>query len=265
MKQSNLEIKVGLFVIFGLVLLGGLVVAFSRFDKLTKSTYDLYVELPNASGLLKNSQVLYRGAKVGTVTEKPEITGDGQSVVIICRIDEGVQIDQKSRFKVGVNGLLGDRFVDVIPASEPSSTFYEAGARIKGEKTTGISDIGDQVQPILKKLDAISAKISDELLTEEFVTDIHDTMKSARSLAQRMDAVLAEAQKGRTPLGAILYDQKTADQLKKMIADMSGLAYSLRKEGPLFYKDVSEAGEKEKAAAEAEKDKARTGNKKTGR
>jgi hypothetical protein len=44
---------------------------------------------------------------------------------------------------------------------------------------------------------------------------------------------------------------------------MSGLAYSLRKEGPLFYKDVSDAAEKEKAEAEAEKAKA--GNKKTGR
>jgi phospholipid/cholesterol/gamma-HCH transport system substrate-binding protein len=263
MKQSNLEIKVGLFVIFGLVLLGGLVVVFGRFDKITKSTYDLYLELPNASGLLKNSQVLYRGAKVGTVTEKPEITKDGQSVIIICRIDGGILIDQKSRFKVGVNGLLGDRFVDVIPSSENSGTFWQAGDSIKGEKTTGIADIGEQVEPILKKLDGISRQISEELLTEEFINDIHDTMKSAKSLSSRLDAVLAEAQKGKTPLGAMLYDQKTADQLKKMISDMSGLAYSLRKEGPLFYKDVSDAAEKEKAEAEAEKAKA--GNKKTGR
>jgi phospholipid/cholesterol/gamma-HCH transport system substrate-binding protein len=259
MKQSNLEIKVGLFVIFGLVLLGGLVVVFGRFDKITKSTYDLYLELPNASGLLKNSQVLYRGAKVGTVTEKPEITKDGQSVIIVCRIDGGIQIDQKSRFKVGVNGLLGDRFVDVVPSSEGSGTFWKAGDNIKGEKTTGIGDIGEQVEPILKKLDGISKQISEELLTDEFINDIHDTMKSAKSLSARLDAVLAEAQKGKTPLGALLYDRDTANEIKKMISDMSGLAYSLRKEGPLFYKDVSEQADKNKTSDD------KPGARKTGR
>jgi len=261
MKQSNLEIKVGLFVIFGLMLLGGLVVGFGRFDKWTQKTYNLYLELPNASGLLKDSQVLYRGAKVGTVTDKPKIAEDGQSVVIVCRLFEGIEIDQKSKFKVGVNGLLGDRFVDVVPSSEPSNTFFAPDARVKGEKTTGIADLGEQVQPILKKLDDISAQISNDLLTEDFVNDIHATMKSAKSLAQRMDAVLVEAQKGKTPLGAVLYDRNTAEQIKKMIADMSGLAYSLRKQGPLFYKDVSDQGEKEKADGE----KSKAVNKKSGR
>jgi len=261
MKQTNLEVKVGLFVMFGLLLLGALVVMFGRFENLFKKSYPLYVELPNAGGLLKNSQILYRGAKVGIVAGKPEISHDGGSVVIICHIDEGVLIDKASKFKIGANGLLGDRFVDVVPSVDPAGQTYLPGDRIQGEKSTGIGDIGDQVQPILKKLDSISAKISEELLTEEFVSDIHQTVKSAKTLVQRMDTVLAEAQKGKTPLGTVLYDRGTADQLKKMIADLSGLAYSLRKEGPLFYKDVSEQGEQDKAADDKAKASARKSGK----
>ncbi|NJK93142.1 MAG: MCE family protein [Blastochloris sp.] len=232
MKDNYLEIKVGTFFLLGLIAAGILVVAFGRFGKLTQSTYPITVQFANSSGVIKNSQVLYRGAKVGTVVEPPLIGEGGAYVELFLSIRSDIKIDRDSQFKIGVYGLLGDRFVDIIPPEKESGRFVEAGSVLKGTESKGFGDIAE-------RLDKISAEIQQKLLTEEFATDIHDTVKNAKNLLGRMDTFMSEAESGKGTLYMLMKDEKVANDLRATISEIRQLSVNLRSRGILFYKDLS--------------------------
>ena len=62
--EKNLEIKVGIFVFIGLIAIAIMAVQFGRLGQGLAKYYPLKVEFPNASGLLKNSDVQLAGAIV---------------------------------------------------------------------------------------------------------------------------------------------------------------------------------------------------------
>ena len=119
--DSALEFKVGIFVAIGLAMIAGFVVEFGRLGEGFKTYYDVTVRFKDASGLLKGSDVLFSGAKIGRVSGLPRLLRDtGQGVAVPLRIYDYVKIPKESKFTVGSSGLLGDRFVNVTMPSGPA-------------------------------------------------------------------------------------------------------------------------------------------------
>src|SRR3954470_21529923 len=111
--ERGIEAKVGAFVFLGLAALAALVVQFGRIGEGWKTYYPLTVRFSDASGLLKGSDVLLAGAKIGRVSEGPHLVKEGNGVEVPLRIYDYVKIPVGSKFSVGSSGLLGDRFVNV--------------------------------------------------------------------------------------------------------------------------------------------------------
>src|SRR6266404_7637643 len=120
--ERGLEFKVGAFVFVGLAMLGALVVQFGRLGEGFKTYYPITVQFSDASGLLKGSDVLLAGAKIGKVSDGPRLVREGHGVAVPLKIYDYVKIPAGSKFSVGSSGLLGDRFVAVtMPAGEPTA------------------------------------------------------------------------------------------------------------------------------------------------
>ena len=67
-SDKGLELRVGGFVLVGLGVLAALLVQFGRIGEGFQHYYGLLVKFPDASGLLKGSDVLLAGAKIGRVS-----------------------------------------------------------------------------------------------------------------------------------------------------------------------------------------------------
>ncbi len=61
--EKRLELKVGAFVFVGLAVLAALVIQFGRVGEGFKTYYGLTVRFPDASGLLKGSDVYWPGPR----------------------------------------------------------------------------------------------------------------------------------------------------------------------------------------------------------
>src|SRR5437016_9628696 len=109
--ERGLEFKVGIFVFAGLAMLGALVVQFGRLGEGFKTYYALTIRFSDASGLLKGSDVLLAGARIGKVSGGPRLVREGNGVAVPLKIYDYVKIPEASKFTVGSSGLLGDRFV----------------------------------------------------------------------------------------------------------------------------------------------------------
>ncbi|HEX4349653.1 MAG TPA: MlaD family protein, partial [Verrucomicrobiae bacterium] len=116
MEKSRLEIKVGLFVFVGLVLLALLVVQFSKGTSLFGSTYALKLHAENVGGLKQNAQVLLAGVAVGSV-QKIKLEPSGTNVTITLQIYKNFPIYHDAQFVIEASGFLGDQYVSVIPTA----------------------------------------------------------------------------------------------------------------------------------------------------
>ena len=226
-SDKGLELKVGAFVLVGLAVLAGLLVQFGRLGEGFRTYYGLLVKFPDASGLLKGSDVLLAGAKIGHVSGGPRLAESGQGVEVPLRIFGFVQIPVGSRFTVGSSGLLGDRFVAVTAPQRITQEYVPKNSVIEGTRETGIDDLTKEGGLLVTDLrtavqnvnDAIS-KLNNDALSQTNLDNIRAAVENLNTVTtslaastKKVDGVLDKA--GETMDSA----KKAADDLPGAIAD----------------------------------------------
>jgi phospholipid/cholesterol/gamma-HCH transport system substrate-binding protein len=226
-QDRGLEFKVGAFVFVGLALLAALVVQFGRLGEGFKTYYGLTVRFGDASGLLKGSDVLLAGAKIGRVSGGPRLAREGNGVEVPLRIYEYVKIPAGSKFSVGSSGLLGDRFVNVVtPAGKPVS-FVAKDAVIDGTRETGMDDltreggalVGD-LRMTVQNFNATVTRLNSEALSDANLQNLKGTFDhlneitaSLATSGKKLDGVIEKADATMSSAG------KDADDLQLVLAD----------------------------------------------
>jgi phospholipid/cholesterol/gamma-HCH transport system substrate-binding protein len=122
MNKSRLEWKVGLFVVIGLVILGVLLIQFSKGTSFFKPTYQLRLHAVNVGGLKVRAGVLMSGVQIGTVSDI-KLAPDGKSVTMMLRIYSEYEIHKDARFVIEQSGFLGDNYVAILPTENKADVF----------------------------------------------------------------------------------------------------------------------------------------------
>ena len=238
-QDKGLEFKVGVFVIFALLVVAALMMVIGRVGDLWTPSFTVAVQFDNADGLLKGATVNLAGAPVGKVKTSPHPLDDGRGVSVIMKIYKSAKIRQESRFRIAEVGMLGDRDIEIDPSPDPNAPLLEDGAVIRGDRSPGLAGLTEAAQPVMdrlgevsKKLDTIATKIDRDILTPETSADLRESIKRLRSVLTRTDSLLAEAQQGKGAIGVLLRDPKTAN-------DLTAFVSNLRRKGILFYSDAA--------------------------
>ncbi|MBA2242937.1 MAG: MCE family protein [Chthoniobacterales bacterium] len=226
-RSKGLEFRVGAFVIVGLGVLAALVVQFGRVGEGFKTYYTVTVQFPNASGLLKGSDVLLAGAKVGRVSGGPRLVSGRDGVSVPLRIFDYVKIPAESKFTVGSSGLLGDRFVDVQPPPGDPTNFLHKGAEIAGTRETGMDDLtregGFLVQDLrgaVQNINGTFSRLNEGALSAANMESLSSTLErlnqTSGTLAEsskKFDSIIEKAD------GTMASSRKAADDVQLAVAD----------------------------------------------
>ena len=174
MKQSHLEVKVGLFVFIGLVLLAVLLLQFSKGVTFFRPTYNILLNATSAGGLKPSAQVLMAGVQVGTVAEM-QLAHDGKSVTITLKIYRQFQIHKDARFVLEQSGFLGDQYVAVLPTRNEGAVFGN-GESAKAEAPLDLQEVARTAAGLLVHIDSAATNINEAL------NDARRTIFSTRAL-----------------------------------------------------------------------------------
>ena len=267
-----MEFKVGIFVFVGLAMLGALLVQFGRLGEGFKTYYPLTVRFTNASGLLKGSDVLLAGARIGKVAGGPRLVREGAGVAVPLKIFDYVKVPEGTKFTVGSSGLLGDRFVVVTPPSGPAKAYLPPNAYIDGTRETGIDDLTREggalvtdLRGTVQKIDTTVNRLNQETLSSANMENLKSSMEhlnqATGALAEsskkldgvigQADSTMASAKKAADNLQNAIADTRkvlqSATQGKGLVAtllndqqlanDLHALITNLRAHGVLFYRD----------------------------
>jgi phospholipid/cholesterol/gamma-HCH transport system substrate-binding protein len=251
-KDKLLELKVGVFVLAGLLVIGVMAFKFGKAGERAKPTYRITVELPNANGILLNSDVMLAGAKVGSVVTKPVISPKVTSVSVEVDIYQEVKLPRQTNFSVGSSGLLGDRFVEIAPTIEfdpekfdpnDPSQILAPGEKVVGVKAGGLDELtkkGGEVLDALKeeidKLKVTTTSINERLLNEENLTNLKqtfanlnstsanflETSKNLNQVVQGAQGAVDTAKKTLTTADAAASDLRTVMSDTRKVLDAAG-------------------------------------------
>jgi phospholipid/cholesterol/gamma-HCH transport system substrate-binding protein len=246
-------------------MLCALVVQFGRLGEGFKTYYALTVRFNDASGLLKGSDVLLAGAKIGKVSGGPRMVREGNGVDVPLKIYDYIKVPTGSKFTVGSSGLLGDRFVNVTTPPGEQKTYISPNSYISGARETGLDDLTreggalvNDLRGAVRDIDTTITRLNQQALspanmeglkssiahlneaTGAFaesskklggVVDKADSaMDSTKKAVDDLRKVLNAATQGKGLLATLLTNQELANDLRALIGN-------LRAHGVLFYRD----------------------------
>jgi phospholipid/cholesterol/gamma-HCH transport system substrate-binding protein len=196
MEKSRQEIKVGLFVLVGLVLLAVLLIQFSKSTSIFRGTYELRLHASNVGGLKERASVLLAGVQVGSVSGI-QLAPDGKSVTILLRIYKDYKIYHDARFVIEQSGFLGDQYVAIIPAAN-QPPLLQNGADVECEapfnlQETARAAVGfiQRIDETAKKLDAAVSDVRRLVLNEQTLTNFADTVGNLRAISEQATDTVA--------------------------------------------------------------------------
>lgn len=114
MKNSKIEIIVGIFVVIGIICMGYTSVRLGKVEFFNKEYYPLKARFTSVTGLRPDTSVEIAGVQVGKVKElKLE---DYQAIVTLL-IEKDVKIHQGAIASIRTKGILGEKYVKISPGS----------------------------------------------------------------------------------------------------------------------------------------------------
>jgi len=189
--DQEINIKVGVFTIFSLLLILGLFVWKSG-GLIKIQGKQLIGEFENISGLLETAPVRYRGYKIGYVES---VAPQAEKIYVTARLMKKIELPQDSYFRIEFDGLVGQKYLALIAGS--SEYMLKEGTVIPGKYTRGIVDFINEgshsmieARKLLENFNRMFSSTKTENSFTKIATNLEDSSKILRdSLPQLKGAV----------------------------------------------------------------------------
>jgi len=189
MSQKRLEWKVGLFVLVCLVLLGLLVLNFSKGLTFLTHTYTLRLKTTNVGGIKREAAVLMAGVPVGNVTGA-ELSAEGTNVTVFLKILKRYQIHGDAVFAIDSMGFLGDQYVAIIPGKNGAPVLNDGDEVVCREpfnlQEVARSALGfiQRIDETAKRLDSALTRVEQHVLNDETLTNLSSSITNFRLVSE---------------------------------------------------------------------------------
>lgn len=222
------ELKVGLFVLFFVALIGLSAFILGGSSDMFEPTYTLHTWYRDVRGLKVGALVRVAGVDVGEVSEV-EFESRDPKTLPVSEADQPrtaihVEMTIKLKFQdrihadsaatISTVGLLGDMYITVASGSEASPILQDEQA-LRSVEAIDFLSYADQATAIVENAGNISKKFNLMLGSEEAAS----AAQVATSLAH-IEAMLREAKEGKGLLHTLVYDQAAAATLKRTLANL---------------------------------------------
>lgn len=199
------NIKLGLFVIAGVVFLIVTLYMIGRNRNLFGTTFTIKASMNSVNGLTRGNNVRFKGIDVGTVKDI-EIAGDS-AVLVVMIIDEEIRsyIKQNSIASIGTDGLMGSKLININSQPGPSHPVREGSVILSrepietDEMLRTLNTTNNTIERVTRNLDEITTKLNSSkslwnLISDTLITsDLKEAVSDFRHAGDHTAALTANA------------------------------------------------------------------------
>jgi len=147
MKKYAMETTVGIFLVFGLIIIGYMTVKLGHVSLFGDDTYKLLARFTSVSGLRAGSTVDMLGIEIGRV-ERLSIDQKDQKAIVEMNIKKNIKIYDDAIASIKTEGLIGDKYLSIDPGGggellRPGGTITETQPELDIESLVGKYAFGD--------------------------------------------------------------------------------------------------------------------------
>jgi phospholipid/cholesterol/gamma-HCH transport system substrate-binding protein len=246
------QVRVGIFVLFGLAILAFLIMNstgdFNPFQKKLR----LKAHFMAADGLREGSEVQLAGVRIGKVDSvqllPPDVEDEAKIEAVMTvdhelngrPISERIRTDSTAQL-VSVSLLASDKLINISPGSSRGDAVSEnfvleaRGSTTINNLTETGNELLDQIKRLAVPANEILTKanrgegtlgriVNDESLYRNLDTTIADAKTTIRQLQQTLDRV----NRGEGTAGALINDRALYDNLNKTVTQIEAITNELR-------------------------------------
>lgn len=160
--KTKLELKVGAFIFMSLVILSIFILMIGKI-KTWAAGYSVKTTFNFVNGVKIGAPVRYAGVDVGEV-KHIAIDFEGQSskpkITVISWVRNDVRIPNDSKVWVNTLGLLGEKYIEIMPGKEVLSALGDGGTLV-GTDPVSMNEVGDSMHKIVMDIDESIVKIKE--------------------------------------------------------------------------------------------------------
>jgi len=245
MKNLTTEIKVGIFVVAGLLGLGVIAKTIEPLKYSAKKVEAVYyIIFDNVAGLAKEAPVMVAGVTVGKV-EDIQVLPDGRAKVKVV-LTKKVPIRKDSYAVIETMGLMGEKYIEIYPGT-PDTPLLPSGAVItKSESPVSTDKVLVEIYNVVGALQKSLitpdgknriAELLDELhlLTQQVTTVVKDNRENIRNLLKNLEA-LSEFLRSDVP--------EISENLKSLSIQLNEMAVENRDDVRHIVKNLRQSSDK---------------------
>lgn len=235
-NQSENNIKLGAFVLAGLLALIFALYMIGQNRSLFGSNFEVRARFTNVNGLIAGNNVLFSGIQAGTVKDI-KILND-TSLEVIMRIDNKIKpfIRKNALASIGTQGLMGDKVINILPG-KGVQPLIEENDLIETRKisntdeiletlsktSNNIADISESLKNTVSQLNKSAAwsLINNKALKnniESTLKNLEQTSANTSEMTRGLDDLVLRIKHGKGNLGLLMKDTALAYNLSEAIS-----------------------------------------------
>jgi len=181
--KTNLEVKVGIFVIIGLVILSIMIFSIGGFYNV-KPGYNLKVIFSFANGVDVGAPVRLAGVEIGEIKDIRIFYDENiqqTKVELLAWVEKGVPINNDAKANINTLGLLGEKYLEIFPGT-PQAPVLKENDTLVGHDPISTEEFTELGFKIALKLDEAIDSIN------KIVADPNNKQNLEQTLANFKDA-----------------------------------------------------------------------------
>ncbi|MBI5372007.1 MAG: MCE family protein [Sphingobacteriales bacterium] len=239
-RQTVSNIKLGAFVIAGLLFLILLLYMIGKNENMFGNTFRLRAHFGNVQGLTAGNNVRYAGIQVGTVKKVNILNDTLIEVVMLIETKMKQYIRKNAVVAIGTDGLMGNRVLNISPSAIPAP-LVEANDILPVKKTAEVDEMLQTLARTNEDVAVIAAQLKNTVNRVNSSTAVWDMLNdkslpqylrvsllNVRSATAKADRLVSDLQglvtnvkEGKGSLGAIITDSSFALRLQEAISRIS--------------------------------------------
>jgi phospholipid/cholesterol/gamma-HCH transport system substrate-binding protein len=210
---DNKSAKVGLITLIMLFCVSALIIWKSDV-RFRSSGYKIEGVFQDIGGLMKGSDIRYRGYRVGKVDK---IMPNPKDIRVTFWINKEIDIPQGSRAKILFDGLVGENYIGIVP-NEKEAEFLVHGDLIYGKSGSDLANFIDLGSQNMVHAEAILDSLRSVFTSKQMTNSIVNIVGDVETISHQLSIILSSVN-----------NNSDGSDLKSLLSDVAEIADRLNK------------------------------------
>jgi len=217
----NFELKVGIFIFIGIVILSVIVFSIGNFYSVKKG-YKLNIVFSFANGIGIGAPVRYSGVEVGEVQEINIYFDEKENkplVKLTVWVAQNTWINENAKAAINTLGLLGEKYLEISPGTR-DTRLLQQGDTLRGYDPVSTEELARSTKDLIEKIGNLTESFNKIAGDDSLRVSLINTISNVEALSGDLRDFLSYAKQGKGTIGRLMSDDTLYNHIDEMVLDI---------------------------------------------